>query len=165
MRGVLLSALLLAATNACSAVVGGGVAIAVVAVGALTSHCYDYVDVTVYDGHGRKTCAAKVTATNGGDQFELQSCYYAPLTDGRWTLRASQPGLVDSVTTLDVAHARDCTRHVQSVELTLASPGAAPAAKPAFFPARKTPVISPPPVAPPATPPSTRNSDDGRHSK
>jgi len=145
-RGTLLCALLIPATSACSAVVGGGIAIAVVAVGALTSHCYDYLDVTVYDAQGRKTCTATVTATNGGDQFELQSCYYAPLTDGHWTLRATQPGSVDSATTVDVDHARDCTRQVQSVELTLASPAATQATKPNVSAVIQAPALPAPPA-------------------
>ena len=153
-RGTLLCALLIPATSACSAVVGGGIAIAVVAVGALTSHCYDYLDVSVYDAQGRKTCTATVTATNGGDQFELQSCYYAPLTDGHWTLRAAQPGYVDSATTVDVDHAQDCTRHVQSVELTLAAPGAAAVRAPKTDVSTLIPASPAAPAAPPAAPPS-----------
>jgi hypothetical protein len=142
--------------GACTPAVGGGVLVGVVAIGALTSHCYDYLDVTVFDGQGRKTCAATVTAKNGGDHFELTSCYYAPLTDGVWTLSASLPGYPDSITTVPVEHANDCTRHVQSVELSLNAPGSAPASRaPVLLPV--PPALPPAPAAPlaPATTPVT----------
>lgn len=138
--------LLAFATSACTPLWGGGVLLGLVAVGALTSHCYDYLDVTVFDADGRKTCAATVTAINGGDHFELTSCYYAPLTDGHWTLRASLPGSPDVLTTVEVEHAHDCTRHVQTVELTLNRAGVA---KPALPPPA---VTSPPPAPAPAVP-------------
>jgi hypothetical protein len=138
--------------SACAPAVGGGVLVGVVAIGALTAHCYDYLDVTVFDGQGRKTCAATVTARNGGDHFELSSCYYAPLTDGVWTLSASLPGYPDSVTTVPVEHTNDCTRHVQSVELSLNPPGGAPAARaPLAIPAQPSPPELPPPPAAPTT--------------
>ncbi len=150
--GALALALLVPSLTACAPAVGGGVLVAVVAIGALTSHCYDYIDVSVYDPLGRRTCAATVTATNGGDQFELKSCYYAPLTDGHWSIRASLPGLPDAVSTVDVEHENDCTRHVQSLELTLNTPGTRPA-----LPLPPSPddrrALPPPPAAPPALPP------------
>lgn len=129
----------------------------VVAIAALTSHCYDYLDLTVFDAQGRKTCAATVTASTDGDHFELGSCYYAPLTDGVWTLRAALPGYKDATTTVPVEHAHDCARHVQSVELTmnplqpLASPGSAPAIRPDLAPPA-APVLPPAPPAPPVSP-------------
>jgi hypothetical protein len=145
-RGLLACVLLMPVLSACTVVAGGGVAVAVIAIGALTSHCYDYLDVSVFDAQGRKTCAATVTATNGGSEFELQSCYYAPLSDGRWTLRASLPGMSDAMTTVEVEHKDDCTRHTQSVELSLGVPGAAPRS------VAPAPVnsVKPAPVAPPA---------------
>ncbi|HTA92739.1 MAG TPA: hypothetical protein VK745_24340 [Polyangiaceae bacterium] len=146
--------MLVPSLTACAPVVGGGVLVAVVAIGALTSHCYDYIDVSVYDPLGRRTCAATVTATSGGDQFELKSCYYAPLTDGHWSIRASLPGLPDAVSTVDVEHENDCTRHVQSMELTLNTPGTRPALP---LPLPPSPddrrALPPPPAAPPALPP------------
>ena len=126
-RGALFCTAFIATLGACAPAAGGGVLVGVLAIGALTSHCYDYLDVTVFDGQGRKTCAATVTAKNGGDHFELSSCYYAPLTDGVWTLSASLPGYPDATTTVPVEHANDCARHVQSVELSLNAPGNAPA--------------------------------------
>ena len=136
---------------ACAPVVGGGVLAAVVAIGALTSHCYDYADVTVYDPQGHRTCAATVTATSGRDEFELKSCYYGPLTDGHWTIRAKLPGFPDTVSAVDVEHANDCTRHVQSMQLTinaLSSPPNKPAPVEQGPDAQRLP---PPPEAP--TPP------------
>ncbi|MEO7036399.1 MAG: hypothetical protein ABI335_21470 [Polyangiaceae bacterium] len=134
--------------SACAPAAGGAVLVGVIAIGALTSHCYDYLDVTVFDAQGRKTCAATVTASSGSDHFELGSCYYAPLTDGVWTLRATLPGFPDAVTTVPVEHAHDCTRYVESVELTL---------KPAQ-PLRSVPPPlelrpAPQPLAPPASVP------------
>ena len=145
---------LLAALAACAPVVGGGALVAVVAIGALTSHCYDYIDVTVLDAQGQKTCAATVTASNGSDEFELKSCYYAPLTDGHWTIRAWLPGFPDAVSAADVEHANDCTRHVQSMELTLTAPGSAPAVPPALpaNPVAHTLRLPPPPPPQPQAP-------------
>jgi hypothetical protein len=140
-------ALALCASSACTAVVAGGVAVALVGVSALTSHCYDYLDVTVFDEHGRKTCAAKVTAhrNQSSESFELQSCYYAPLSDGHWTLRATLPGRHDVETVVEVDHKHDCTRHVQSAELTLEALGAKPenvGAKPTMAGPAPIPAVS-----------------------
>ena len=130
--------LVLLVSSACTPIVAGAVLIGLVGVGALTSRCYDYLDVAVFDADGHKTCAATVTASNGASRFELTSCYYAPLTDGRWTLRASLPGFSDALSTVEVEHAHDCTRHVQTVELTMKRPGAFGA---------PTPLVPPPPAA------------------
>jgi hypothetical protein len=140
--------------TACAApVIGGGVLVGVVGIAALTSHCYDYLDVTVFDGQGRRTCAATVTARNGGDHFELTSCYYAPLTDGVWTLSASLPGYPDTTTTVPVEHTNDCTRHVQSVELSLnATRSAQPPATPLPPPPQPPPALPLPPSAPSEAP-------------
>lgn len=142
-RGALGAALLILASSACTPLIGGAVLIGLVGVGALTSRCYDYLDVTVFDADGRKTCAATVTASDGRSQFELTSCYYAPLTDGHWTLRASLPGTPEAFSTVEVEHVHDCTRHVQTVELTMNRAGAPSAPRP-LVPARPV-VASPPP--------------------
>ena len=141
----LLCALLLLPLTACTVAAGGGVAALLLGVAALTSHCYDYLDVTVLDTEGRKTCAAQVTATKGSDSFELTSCYYGALTDGTWTLRASLAGQAEAVSTVIVEHQRGCTRNVQSVELTLhrALPQGPPFVQP------------PPPLPAPPPPPSS----------
>jgi hypothetical protein len=139
---------MLGTLSACTVVAGGGVVAALVGIGALTSHCYDYLDVTVFDAQGRKTCAATVTATrsSSAEHFELESCYYTPLSDGRWTLRASMPGSNDVQTIIDVDHKNDCARHVQSVELTLDAVALPPrAAAPA--PAISATIVAPPTVA------------------
>jgi len=152
-QGMLGTGLLLLATSACApALVGGGVLATLVGVAAATSHCYDYLDVSVLDADGRRTCAATVTATNRGDQFELTSCYYAPLTDGRWTLRASLPGHADAVSTVEVEHAHDCVRHVLSVELTLKPTGSTPAPTPPSPAVAAPPLATPPAIPPPAMP-------------
>ncbi len=148
-RSAFVATLLLCVTSACSALVGGGALLGAVAVGALTSRCYDYLDVTVFDMNGHKTCAATVTASNGGDQSELVSCYYAPLTDGRWTLRASLPGVPDAISTVEVEHTHDCTRHVQTVELTLNRESTSLAPKAALPPPPAAIALPPPPPAVP----------------
>lgn len=164
--GLALSLLALLA-SACAPVFGGGALVVVVGLGALTSHCYDYLDVTVLDDQGRKTCAPVVTASNRGDEFELKSCYYAPLSDGIWKIRARLPGFPDATSIVVVDHSNDCTRHVQSMELTLTPPKAAapmpvPAAPPP--PPPPAPVITVPepataaPPAPPAPAPATSSS-------
>jgi hypothetical protein len=123
-RHVLGAGLLLAGLNSCTAVAGGAALLGAVSIGVLTSRCYDYVDVTVLDAEGRKTCAATVTASKGNSRFELPSCYYGALTDGQWTLRASLAGSTDAVAQVQVDHPHDCTRYVQTLELTLNRTGA-----------------------------------------
>jgi|SRR6478609_3933139 len=145
-RGAFVTILLIFATVACTPVVGGAALLGLVAIGALTSRCYDYLDVTVFDPEGRKTCAATVTATKGSSQLELSSCYYTPLTDGRWTLRASLPGVPDTLSTLVVDHSQDCTRNVQTVELTLKRAGTP------LTPSAAPPVAAPQPTPVPALP-------------
>lgn len=123
-RQVLAAGLLVAGLSACTALAGGAAVLGAVSIGVLTSRCYDYVDVTVLDAEGRKTCAATVTASKGSSQFELPSCYYGALTDGLWTVRASLPGSGDATAQVQVDHTNDCTRYVQSLELTLKPKGA-----------------------------------------
>jgi len=145
-----------AGLNACASVAGGAAVLGAIGIAALTSRCYDYVDVTVLDADGRKTCAATVTANNGKSQFELPTCYNASLTDGRWTLRASLAGSRDATTTVIVDHEHDCTRYVQSVELTLNRAGSPIQTRPAFsVPATATSPerAQPPPAEPANTPP------------
>ncbi len=72
-QGTLAASLLVFVTSACTPLVGGAVLLGLVGVGVATSHCYDYLDVTVFDAEGRKTCAATVTASKGGEHFELDS--------------------------------------------------------------------------------------------
>ncbi|HEX3774751.1 MAG TPA: hypothetical protein VHV51_09825, partial [Polyangiaceae bacterium] len=139
-RGAVIALCIVPVLSACAPVYGGAALVAVVGIGVLSSHCYDYLDVSVFDEHGLKTCAATVTARNGGDEFELKSCYYAPLTDGHWTIRAVLPGYPAAAATVDVDHASDCTRYTQSMELTLNSGSRA----------QPAPVLSPLPPPPPA---------------
>src|SRR6478736_7101541 len=146
-------ALLLAGVTACTPLVGGAALLGAVSIGVLTSRCYDYVDVTVLDADGRKTCAATVTASNGSSHFEFSSCYYGALTDGRWTLRATLPGSADAITQVEVDHAHDCTRYVQSLELTLHRVDAPTAPQPARATQSAAPVPPPPVVAPTAPAP------------
>ena len=149
---------LLAATSACTVAAGGGVVLVAVGIGLLTSECYDYLDVTVYDANGRKTCNATVTVSkDGGSAQELTSCYYAPLGNGTWQLRATLPGFPEATSTVQVDNRKECVRHVQSAELTI---GAAHTAKPIVsspLPATPavtstTPTTTPAPTsAPPAS--------------
>ena len=154
LRGAFGAVLLVAGLNACTAVAGGAALLGAVGIAALTSRCYDYVDVTVLDAGGRKTCAATVTANNGKSQFELPSCYNASLTDGRWTVRASLAGLRDAQTTIVVEHEHDCTRYVQSVELTLnGADSPPPTRRPLYAPPTPEPAAPPAPDAPTSAPP------------
>ena len=160
-RGALVAAGLALTATACAPIWGGAALVGLVAIGTLTSTCYDYLDLTVLDAEGRKTCAATVSASNGKSQFELESCYYTPLSDGRWTVRASLPGFPDAVSTVMVEHEHDCIRHVQTVELTLNRAGSSPirtglptppaAAPPVPVPAPAATPSPPPPLAAPAT--------------
>lgn len=163
LRGAFSALFLLAGLNACASVAGGAALLGAVGLAALTSRCYDYVDVTVLDAEGRKTCAATVTANNGKSQFELPPCYNASLTDGRWTLRASLPGSRDATTTVVVDHEHDCTRYVQSVELTLNRADAPTQTRPPFSvpsTARSPERAQPTPAAPViATPPPVQSSE------
>ena len=150
--------LLLLLVTACAPLVGGIALVGAVSIGALTTRCYDYIDVTVLDAEGRKTCAATVTASDGHSEFNLESCYYAALTDGRWMLRASLAGAPVAVSTVVVDHTHDCTRYVQSVELTLAPPNS-PRSRPAV-PSVPSAMPSPVPAqpAPTSTAPSSPES-------
>src|SRR5579885_784263 len=60
----------------CASVAGAGVVVGLIGLGALTHKCYDYIDVTVYDAAGRRTCNAEVFAEQGDDSMRLTSCYY-----------------------------------------------------------------------------------------
>lgn len=142
-RGAGSALLLMATLTACTSIAGGAALLGAIGIAALTSRCYDYVDVVVFDADGRKTCNATVTAKKGNSEFTLPPCYNASLTDGLWTLRASLPGSADARTTVLVDHAHDCTRYVQSVELSLHRADMPPPA-PRPFP-------SPPSAAPLAT--------------
>ena len=153
-RAGLVLSLLVTLASACAPVFGGGALVVVIGLGALTSHCYDYLDVTVLDDQGRKTCAATVTASNRGDELELKSCYYAPLSDGTWKIRARLPGLPDADSIVIVDHANDCTRHVQSMELTLSPPKAPPPVAAPPPPPESPPAAPPLPVTAPETPPA-----------
>jgi len=161
--GICCLPLLALGLSTCAPAIGGGVLVAVVAAGALTAHCYDYLDVTVYDAEGRKTCKATVTATQGSDVEELKSCYYTPLSDGQWTIRATLPGVPDATTLVMVEHENDCIRHVQSLQLSLNPQGyvsaprpgnVVPAVQPAPSPAVSTPTTTSPALPPPPPPPS-----------
>ncbi|HEX2670255.1 MAG TPA: hypothetical protein VHM25_05255 [Polyangiaceae bacterium] len=158
LRGALGAVLIVAGLNACTSIAGGAALLGAVGIAALTTRCYDYVDVTVLDADGRKTCAATVTASNGKSQFELSSCYYASLTDGRWTLRASLAGTRDAQTTVVVDHEHDCTRYVQSAELTLNRADAAPT--PASRPLPTPPAAT---SAPQPAPPHSAPSSSSQH--
>jgi hypothetical protein len=118
------------------------VLVGVVGIGVLTSTCYDYLDVTVYDAEGRKTCDATVTATSAtGNTVELTSCYSTPLGDGVWSLRAHLQGYPGATSEVRVDNRNECVHHVQRVELTLTRMGEK--TQPA------TPIVSAPiPIAP-----------------
>jgi hypothetical protein len=139
--------LLLGATG-CTAAVGGGVLLAAVGTFALTSQCYDYLDVTVYDANGRKTCDAIVTAkSSAGSELELTSCYYTPLSNGNWTLRARLPGFPDVSSQVQVDNRKECIHHVQRIELSIT-------AHAATAPNVSAPLPSTPPTSAPVAPDS-----------
>ncbi|HEY2408927.1 MAG TPA: hypothetical protein VGI10_23140 [Polyangiaceae bacterium] len=137
--------------GSCVSGIGVGVAAGVLGIALLTHQCYDYLDVTVYDGAGRNTCAAEVFAEKGSSSLRLTSCYYTPLSDGTWTLRARYPGVPDVTSTVIVEHPSGCTAHVQSAALTLGA-GPVPPAAPPFAPAPYG--LPPPPPPPPAAMPA-----------
>jgi hypothetical protein len=143
------SALLL---TGCASVAGAGIGAGLLALGFITHECYEHVDIKVIDGvTGNKICDAKVTAEQDGDVDTLGSCYYAPLTEGRWNLTATLPGRPPAKTSLLVAESEGCEPVVASVVLTIPpAPGAAPPAPPPFAP---VPAAPPPAPAPPAAAP------------
>ncbi|HEY4159313.1 MAG TPA: hypothetical protein VGM29_14495 [Polyangiaceae bacterium] len=149
LRLVALSSLVLT-LGSCAPGIGVGVAAGVLGIALLTHQCYDYLDVTVYDGAGRSTCAADVFAEKGSNSVRLTSCYYTPLSDGTWTLRAHYPGVPDATSTVIVEHPSGCTAHVQSAALTLGAGAVAPVAPPvAPAPYGLPPPPPPPPVVAP----------------
>jgi hypothetical protein len=146
------SALLL---SGCASVAGAGIGAGLLALGLITHECYEHVDIKVIDGvTGNKICDAKVTAEQDGDVDTLGSCYYAPLTEGRWNLTATLPGRPPAKSTLIVAESESCEPVVASVVLTIPpAPGSTPPAPPPFAPVPARPEPAPAP-APPAVPPS-----------
>ncbi len=147
----------LAASTGCAAGIGVGVGAALITVGIITHECYEYVNITVIDGAtGARTCNAHVTAQRGtSSPDDLGSCYYAPLTDGKWTIRATLPQRAPAESTIEVKAPESCEPAVATIVITIPAPGGPVAPRP-LVPA---PALAPPPVpaassaAPPATAP------------
>ncbi|HVJ17764.1 MAG TPA: hypothetical protein VM686_20220 [Polyangiaceae bacterium] len=141
----------------CAAGVGAGAGALLIGVGIATHECYQYTDITVIDGvTGFKTCDADVSVIQDGEAETLGSCYHAPLTAGRWTLRAELPGRKAAVTSFVVKEHEGCAT-VSTVVLTIPAPGAATGPQP-LQPAPSPPAAAPPPAPPletaPPPPPS-----------
>jgi hypothetical protein len=152
-RLIAVGAVLTLATG-CAAGVGAGVGAALIAAGVLTHECYEYVTITVIDGAtGAKTCAAKVTVSEGGDDDVLGSCYYAPLTAGSWKVRAELAGRQPAVVTMNVEERDSCEPAVGSLVLTIPAPGGPLAPQPAVPTPAPGPAPSPPVTTAPETPP------------
>lgn len=155
----------------CASGVAAGVAAVAVTVGFVTRSCYDSVQITVVDGAtGLRTCKANVTASDAeGSPDTLDSCYYAHLPEGQWTISATLPGYVTETTRIVVPDRDGCPHAVHTVEITLRPASAAPPVLAPITPAPIAPVpTTPAPVAPapitpepiaPAPPPAT--SPDG----
>jgi hypothetical protein len=154
----------------CAAAAGAGVGAVAVGAAIATSQCYGYVDVLVMDGStGNRACDADVSAVRGDEVVPFNSCFYAPLTEGRWRLNVTKPGY-QSVTSDIVVETRDkCERVVHQVSIRLDSltapppsldqlpppvprPSQLPPAAPAMAPTTPTPAPTTPTPAPTTSP-------------
>jgi hypothetical protein len=153
MKRLMVAGTVLALATGCAAGAGAAAGAVLIGVGILTYECYQYAQITVIDGAtGEQTCEAEVTAIEDGDEDVLGSCYHAPLTPGRWTLRAELPGRRAAITTFDVIDREGCDHAVLSFVLTIPAPGA-PAGPQPLLPATTAPAPPPPrPPAPASTP-------------
>ena len=103
----------------CTSVVGLVIVAGVAAGGVLAADCSDFIDITVRDVTGSRTCEATVTATQNDEQEQVMPCYHARLADGAWRIRASLPGRAGHVHGPHDQTRGECGRTVQSVELWL----------------------------------------------
>lgn len=165
--GILGAGVSLGATG-CTAAAGAGVAAVAVGAAIATSECYGYVDVLVTDGvTGGRACDANVSAARGDDVVPFTSCFYAPLTEGRWKLAVEKPGYQSVTSEIHVDPQEHCERVVHYVSVRLDSltapppnawdsaptlPAAAPAPTPT--PASATPTTAPASSVPAATDPT-----------
>ncbi|HEY6727609.1 MAG TPA: hypothetical protein VI197_26415 [Polyangiaceae bacterium] len=145
----------------CTAAAGAGVAAVAVGAAIATSECYGYVDVLVTDGAtGSRACDANVSAARGEDVVPFTSCFYAPLTEGRWKLAVEKPGYQSVTSEIQVDPQEHCERVVHYISVRLDSLSAPPPkawelapAAPAAPPAPAlVPITTPPPPAAPAGP-------------
>ncbi len=156
MKRLMVAGTVLALATGCVAGAGAAVGVGLIGVGIVTYECYQYAQITVIDGAtGKQTCDAEVKAIQDGDEEVLTSCYHAPLTAGKWTLRAELPGRKAATTSFEVPDG--CDHTVSTFVLTIPAPGAAPGPQPLLPapPPAPTPAPAPtlapaPTVAPPA---------------
>ncbi len=149
-RGRALGALLAASAiglTGCAAAAGAGVGAVALGAAIATSQCYGYVDVLVMDGTtGNRACDAEVSAVQGDDVVPFTSCFYAPLTEGRWRLHVTKPGY-QSVSSDIVVDTRDkCERVVHQVSIRLDSLTAPPPRLDQLPPPAPRPSDLPPPA-------------------
>jgi hypothetical protein len=127
----------------CTSAIGVGVVVVATGAAVLAADCSDFIDITVRDVSGGRTCDATVTAIKGDERVEIQPCYHARLGEGVWQIQASLPGRAAAMTTLKLERGEECGRTVQSIELWLQPVGYVPS------PPSAPPTVAPPPTAPP----------------
>lgn len=145
-----LSAGALVSSTGCTAAAGAGVAAVAIGAAIATSECYGYVDVLVMDGvTGGRACDASVSAARDDDVVPFTSCFYAPLTEGRWMLNVTKPGYQSVTSEIIVNPQENCARIVHQVSVrldSLTAPPPTPPGEPSL-----TPAPDPLPPAAPAT--------------
>src|SRR5262245_29348492 len=95
----------------CTAAAGAGVAAVAIGAAIATSECYGYVDVLVTDGvTGGRACDASVSAARDDEVVPFTSCFYAPLTEGRWKLAVEKPGYQSVTSEIQVDPQEHCER-------------------------------------------------------
>jgi hypothetical protein len=114
------AALLLISCSGCSVAIGAATGLVLIGVGALTSGCYDHVEVGVRDARGVPLCDAEVIAVQGDDEVELTPCFSTALSAGNWQIQARY-GQATAVSQLSIPEERECGRTVYRIELTLAA--------------------------------------------
>jgi hypothetical protein len=162
--GLVTLALIGLLATGCSAVVGGGVFVGLVTIGALAYSCDEPVGVDVWDRKTAHTiCDAKIVAEleeNGkpaGHQTTFSPCYRGYLGTGTWRVTASKPGYVPAVGSVVVEKQRHCSEPTfHSMELTLVPEGygtAAPLVTTAPISTSPPVEAEPPPLQSAAPPP------------
>lgn len=138
----------------CAAAAGAGVAVAALGAAVATSECYGYVDVLVTEATtGTRQCDATVNARQGDSVVPFRSCFYAPLTKGKWQLSVDKPGYESVKSEIQINPEDNCRRIVHHVSVRLDSLNAPPRAP--FGDAAEPSQLPTPPQAPPPPPPAT----------
>lgn len=160
-RACLLGVLVLVLGTGCSLGAALGVAVGVGALATIvaTAGCYDAVEVTVRDAvTGMPNCNATVVARSAsGSTTRFNSCFYAQVPTGKWTVRAERAGYRPATTELLVDDSKGCRPSLQTIEIWITPAIASQPTPPALAPDVAPPIAPATPAQPvaPAMPPAS----------